>query len=275
MHVRVPRRPAGDRQRAAGRSRRRPATGPRWHWRSRRADGAVPRVLRRRSTSGSSAGAPRAARRTSSRCRDGSPRRQQRRAMALMRRTPRVLALAGGRGSAPTRSTRTGGADHVPRDPASRWRTRPARPTPTSAGRARTGSSPTSWRTSGSATRCRCESWRDIWLNEGLATFFEMRWTHYDGCGSASGLAGSRPGSTYPAAATSGTCRSATRARTGSSTRRSTSAARWRSQALRHRIGQADFDALLRPLGDRAAGHGNGVDRRLRGARRGRSAGRT
>ena len=64
--------------------------------------------------------------------------------------------------------------------PASRSRTRPGPPTPPSAP-ATTTSSCTSWPTSGSATTSRCGSWRDIWLNEGFATYLEKRYDETHG----------------------------------------------------------------------------------------------
>ena len=59
-------------------------------------------------------------------------------------------------------------------------RTRRSRPTSGSGAAAGTGSSCTSRPTSGSATRSPIERWRDIWLNEGAATFFEIRHRELD-----------------------------------------------------------------------------------------------
>ena len=43
------------------------------------------------------------------------------------------------------------------------------------------GSSCTSWRTSGSATASRIADWRHIWLNEGFATYAEWLWSESSG----------------------------------------------------------------------------------------------
>ena len=147
-----PARPGGGRQRAARRPRRGPGLDlvalaqP-------AADGAVPRVLR--------------GRRLPARARHGRrhavrPRRLRaahRRAAATRARADAPDAAGAGlarapAGRLPVRQHRR--ADHLARTPASRWRTRPARPTRTSAGRGRTGWSPTSSRTSGSVTRSPC-----------------------------------------------------------------------------------------------------------------------
>ena len=73
------------------------------------------------------------------------------------------------------------------------------------------GWSPTSWRTSGSATASRSTTGSDIWLNEGFATYAEWLWDEHDGGRHRAGAAST---SQYAGAtARSGRRRRASRAR--------------------------------------------------------------
>ena len=99
--------------------------------------------------------------------------------LRLAAQDPADHGVAGGRARRlPVRRAPAGWSPASAR--ASPWRTRPGRPTPSSAAR-RPGCSSTSWPTSGSATRCRCRRWRDIWLNEGSATYMEARYAEAHG----------------------------------------------------------------------------------------------
>jgi aminopeptidase N len=122
---------------------------------------------------------------------------QQRRSLALLRRTPKILAwLETWLGPYPFNSTggvTTAHDTHF----ALENQTRPTYPY--------VGGASADWIVAHELAHqwfgdsVSVQKWRDIWLNEGLATFFEMRWTHYEGWGSgAAWLAGTW--GTYPAA---------------------------------------------------------------------------
>ena len=107
---------------------------------------------------------------------------------------------SGARPSGPTRSTRPARSPTTrpttASRSASRSRPRPGRSTRRAQHRRR---SRTSWRTSGSATASRCQTWDNIWLNEGFATFAST-------CGTSTRASRTRarvvPATTTPAPAT-------------------------------------------------------------------------
>ena len=69
-------------------------------------------------------------------------------------------------------------------------------------------------------------SWRDVWLNEGFATYAEWLWAEREGRGSAQAAFDQRMRQIPPSPRRSGASRSAIPAARTSSTRRSTNAGR-------------------------------------------------
>ena len=150
--------------------------------------------------------------------------------------------------SARTRSRRRAAWPGRSTASASRWRRRPARCTAPASG----GAAPTrTWwctrtPTSGSATRSRSADWRNIWLNEGFASYAEWLWSEEQGEGTAQELFDFTYAS-YPAddRVLAGAARRPGR-RPGSSTTPSTTGARWRCTSCGCAVGDAAFFAILR-----------------------------
>ena len=231
----------------------------------RRADGAVPRLLRRRLvrawTRAPAGGLPWYV--AVSKQVDARTPRGRDDADAAH---PRRRALAGVRaGRLPVLQHRR--ADHRACAPASPWRTRPARPTRASAPAA-VGLLVHELAHQWFGDSVSVARWRDIWLNEGVGDLH----------GGALGRGARRPQRpAQPWLRPRRASRAARRLlaardrrpRPGRPVRRrrSTERGAMTLQALRHRIGDAAFRTLLRPLALRAGGRQR-QHRGLRGARR-------
>ena len=103
--------------------------------------------------------------------------------------------------------------------------------------------------------------WRDIWLNEGFATWAEWRFDEAHGGPTRVAAAAARVCLAPREGTASGGCGSRTRGRPGCSTSRSTTGAAMALQALRHRIGTTRFLDRAAHLGAAApdAAHGTGT----------------
>ena len=185
----------------------------------RRADGAVPRVLRRRRLRGrprvTTAVCP-----GTSRCRGGSPRRSARRRWRWC--GARRRSWPGSRASSATTPSRPPAASSPASTRGSRSRTRPGPPT-------RHWDAAQTWLLVHELAHqwfgdsVSVENWRDVWLNEGPATFMEVRYdAQHGGVSEKAWLERRYTG--YPATRPSGTSAWPTPARRTSSRGRSTCA---------------------------------------------------